>query len=64
MRDGGTAGFPAEAGKPGYFNFICPGPEIAWILPPKSEKTRHFHLAENMDKIWNVKIYRYISILY
>ncbi len=29
------SGFPVEPGKTGDFNFICPGPKIAWNLPTK-----------------------------
>ncbi len=35
------SGFPAEPGNLEnleIFNFICPGPEIAWNLPPKLQK--------------------------
>ncbi len=53
-----------KPGKPGDFNFIRPGPEIAWNLSQKVrnlDKTRN--LAENLDKTWNVNRYK-ISILY
>ncbi len=31
-------GFPAEYGKPGDLNFICPGTEIAWNLSQNVRK--------------------------
>ncbi len=31
--------FTGLPGKPGDFNFIYPGPEIAWNLPPKVQNT-------------------------
>ncbi len=33
-----NTGFPAEPGKPGDLNFICPGPEIAWNLSQNVRK--------------------------
>ncbi len=33
-----TAGFPAEPGRPGDLNIICPVLEIAWNLSPKVRK--------------------------
>ncbi len=33
-----VSGFPAELGKPGDLNFICPGPETVWNLSQKVEK--------------------------
>ncbi len=47
-----------ETGRPGDLNSVCPAPEIAWNLPQKVEKPgQKRNLAENMDKVWNVKIY-------
>ncbi len=31
-------GFPAEPGKPGDLNFICPGLEVAWNLSQKVKR--------------------------
>ncbi len=56
---------PIETGKPGDLNFILSRSRNGLEFVPKSEKyqDKTRNLAENLDKTWNVNIYK-ISILY